>query len=127
MQFDFVPDVVFSGQMPGASNFLVEPDAKARAWLRTHPSTLPRVIDYDIHRCCGGGKICLVTVRDKSETDDPDRFVAGSMEDGTRFLIDHRAAARLPARFGLTVRGIGPLRHLDLNLEAEEWATLLYD
>jgi len=27
----------------------------------------------------------------------------------------------------LTVRGIGPLKHLDLDLEAEQWGTLLYD
>jgi hypothetical protein len=119
--------VVSSDHMSGASSFLLHPDAKAREWLATHPSTMPRVIAYDVHRCCGGGKICEVTVRELSKTDDPNRFVAGSIEDGTRFLIDHRAAARLPVRFGLTVRGIGPLRHLDLELDAEEWGTLLYD
>jgi len=48
------------------------------------------------------------------------------MEDGTRFLIDRRAAARLPAGFGLTVRGMGPLKHLDLDLEGEQWGELLY-
>jgi hypothetical protein len=112
--------------MSGASGFLLDPDAKAREWLQSHPSTKTRVIAYDVHRCCGGGKICLVTVRDMSETDDPKRFVAGSTEDGTRFLIDHKAAARLPVRFGLTVRGIGPLRHLDLDLGAKEWGTHLY-
>lgn len=124
---DLADGVVSSDQMPGASNFLLHPDAKAREWLATHRSTMPRVIAYDIHRCCGGGRICEATVRDLSKTDDPNRFVAGSMEDGTRFLIDRRAAARLPVRFGLTVRGIGPLRHLDLDLQAEEWGTLLYD
>jgi hypothetical protein len=49
------------------------------------------------------------------------------MDDGTKFLIDRRAAARLPSHFGLTVRGLGPLRHLDLALEGEQWGTLLYD
>jgi len=85
--------VVSSGRMSGASGFLLDPDAKAsgflldpdakaREWLQSHPSTKTRVIAYDVHRCCGGGKICLVTVRDMSETDDPNRFVAGSTEDG---------------------------------------------
>ena len=47
--------------------------------------------------------------------------------DGTEVLIDPRAGARLPSRFGLTVRGIGPLKHLDLDLEGEQWGRLLYD
>ena len=38
-----------------------------------------------------------------------------------------RAAARLPSRFGLTLRGFGPLRYLDLNLDSEQWGALLYD
>jgi hypothetical protein len=49
------------------------------------------------------------------------------MDDGTPLLIDRRAAARLPASFGLTVRGLGPLRHLDLDLDGEQWGRLLYD
>jgi len=27
----------------------------------------------------------------------------------------------------LTVRGVGRLKHLDLDLEAEQWGSLLYD
>jgi len=49
------------------------------------------------------------------------------MDDGTKFLIDRRAAAKLPSRFGLTVRGLGRLKHLDLDLDGEQWGTLLYD
>jgi len=41
--------------------------------------------------------------------------------------VDVRAASRLPDRFGLTVRGIGPLKHLDLDLEPEQWGKLLYE
>jgi hypothetical protein len=33
----------------------------------------------------------------------------------------------LPSRFGLTVRGLGRLKHLDLDLAGEQWGTLLYD
>jgi hypothetical protein len=113
--------------VPATTEFRIEADGKARDWLEQHPSAAPRVIAYDVHRCCGGGKICQVEVRGLSGTDNPDEFAPGVLADGTRFLIDRRAAARLPARFGLTVRGLGPLKHLDLDLAGEEWGTLLYD
>ena len=113
--------------MRTTTEFRLEPDGKAREWLEQHPSEAPRVIAYDVHRCCGGGKICQVSVRGLSTRDDPDELASGVLDDGTRFLIDRRAAERLPARFGLTVRGLGPLKHLDLDLEGEQWGTLLYD
>ena len=91
-----------------------------------HPSAEPRVIAYDIHRCCGGGRICQVKVRELSQKDDPDQFATGALDDGTEFLIDRRAAARLPSRFGLTVRALGRLKHLDLQLKGEQWGDLLY-
>jgi hypothetical protein len=109
------------------SDFRLEADARAREWLELHPAAGPRVIAYDIHRCCGGGKICQVKVRELSPKDNPVEFASGVLDDGTRFLIDRRAAARLPSRFGLTVRGLGRLKHLDLDLEGEQWGTLLYD
>lgn len=66
-------------------------------------------------------------IRAKSRGDDSDEFATGEMDDGTKFLIDRRAAARLPSRFALTVRGLGPLKHLDLDLDRAQWGTLLYD
>jgi hypothetical protein len=105
----------------------LDANSTARAWLEAHPSAAPRVIAYEVHRCCGGGKICQVRVRELSERDDPSQYATGVMDDGTKFLIDRRAAARLPSRFGLTVRGFGRLKHLDLDLEGEQWGTLLYD
>jgi len=113
--------------MPAPTEFQLEADAGARQWLEQHPSEGPRVIAYDIHRCCGGGRICQVNVRELSRKDNPDEFATGVLRDGTRFLIDRRAAARLPSHFGLTARGLGPLKHLDLDLEGEQWGTLLYD
>lgn len=109
-----------------APRFRLDADAKARSWLATHPTSAPRVIAYDVHRCCGGGKVCQVKVRQLAPADDADLLASGVMGDGTRFLIDRRAAARLPSRFGLTVRGFGPLKHLDLDLEGEQWGELLY-
>lgn len=108
------------------ASFRLEADAGARRWLSSHPTSAGRVIAYEIHRCCGGGRICLVKVREKSSSDDPASFVTGSLDDGTTLLIDRRAAARLPSAFRLTVRGIGPLRHLDIDLDAEAWGDLLY-
>jgi hypothetical protein len=107
--------------------FQLEADATVRAWLQAHPSRAPRVIAYDVHRCCGGGKICQVKVRELSHKDDPAKYSTGVMDDGTKFLIDRRAAAKLPSRFGLKVRGFGRLKHLDLDLAGEQWGTLLYD
>jgi hypothetical protein len=109
-----------------ARHFHLAPDEGARAWLDAHPSSNPRVIAYDVHRCCGGGRICQVRVRELSRKDDPDQFAAGILDDGTTVLIDRRAATRLHSRFGLTVRGLGPLKHLDLELEGEQWGELLY-
>ena len=109
------------------SRFQLEADAGAHEWLDSHPSDRARVIADDVHRCCGGGKICQVKVRELARNDDPDQYAVGALDDGTQFLIDRRAAARLPSRFGLTVRGIGRLKHLDLVLAAEQWGMLLYD
>ena len=108
-------------------HFQLDANSTVRAWLEAHPSKAPRVIAYNVHRCCGGGKICQVKVRELSQKDDPAQYSTGLMDDGTRFLIDRRAAARLPSRFGLTVRGLGRLKHLDLDLEGEQWGKLLYD
>lgn len=110
-----------------SSGFQIDADAPAREWLESHPTERPRVIAYDVHRCCGGGKICQVSVRELSGRDDRTTLAVGMLGDGTEILVDRRAAARLPARFGLTVRGLGPMKHLDLDLDGEQWGTLLYD
>jgi hypothetical protein len=108
-------------------NFEIEVDDAARGWLDSHPAAGSRVISYEVKRCCGGGKICMVQVRDASRRDDVSRHTAVALADGAELLVDPRAAARLPSRFGLTVRGIGPLKHLDLVLDGEQWGNLLYD
>jgi hypothetical protein len=109
------------------STFRVHADARAEEWMRTHATEQPRVVAYDVHRCCGGGKICSVTVRDQTSNDDRRDFVTAVLGDGTRLLVDRRAARRLPSSFGLTVRGLGPFKRLDLELSGEQWGALLYD
>jgi hypothetical protein len=109
-------------------DFDVEVDEAAAAWLDSHPAARGRrVLTYNVKRCCGGGKICTVRVREQSGRDDLSRHTPVVFEDGTELLVDPRAAARLPSSFGLTVRGFGPLKHLDLVLDGEQWGRLLYD
>lgn len=107
--------------------FRVDADPSAELWMRSHVTEEPRVIAYDVKRCCGGGKLCLVSVRKRSRKDDRRDYVTAVLADGTRLMVDRRAARRLPSRFGLTVRGLGPFRRLDLELSGEQWGALLYD
>ncbi len=113
--------------MPPVAVFQMTADARAQAWLDSHPTTKPRVIAYDVRRCCGGGKMCSVAVRARSDRDDATGYAPATLADGTRFLVDRRVAARLPAHFGLTARGLGPFKHLDLDLDSEQWGALLFD
>jgi hypothetical protein len=105
----------------------VAADAPGRAWLDSHPSSGPLVIAFDVKRCCGGAKLCMVSIRGWKPRDKESDYVPALLDGGPALLIDRRAAGRLPARFGLTLRGRGPLKHLDLVLESEEWGSLLYD
>jgi hypothetical protein len=106
--------------------FDVHADADAQAWLAAHPTERPRLVAYDVSWCCGGAKMCRVSVREMTRKDDPERYVRSASPDGALLLIDRRAAARLPARFGLTVRGLGRWKHLDLALEPDQWGDLLF-
>jgi hypothetical protein len=108
-------------------NFEVAVDASAQAWLDSHPAYGSHLISYAVKRCCGGGKICMVQVREASRRDDISRHIPVVLGGGAELLVDPRAAARLPTHFGLTVRGFGPLKHLDLVLDGEQWGNLLYD
>ncbi len=107
------------------TDFELQADEKALAWLAARPSA-GWVIAYDLHRCCGGGKICEVRVRERSARDRQEEYMTATLPDGARIMVDGRAAKRLPSRFGLTVRGLGPLKHLDLVLSGEQWGELLY-
>ena len=113
--------------MGAPSDFQLEANHAARRWLDLHPQSRPLVIAYDVRRCCGGGKVCQVRFRELSSKDDPAQFASGRMDDGTRVLIDRRAAARLPQKFALTTHGLGRMKHLDVDLAPEQWGTLLYD
>jgi len=105
--------------------FEIEVDEGARTWLAKHPQVGQVVIAYEEHRCCGGGKICDIRLRGAKRTEQKPLLEAGSVE-GRPVLVDRRIVRRLPRRLPITVRGIGPLRGLSLDLDGEEWANLLY-
>lgn len=107
--------------------FRVDVDPNAEQWMRSHITEEPRVIAYDVKRCCGGGKLCMVSVRERSRKDDQRDYATAVLADGSKLMVDRRAALRLPSRFGLTMRGLGPFRRLDLELSGEQWGALLYD
>jgi hypothetical protein len=109
-----------------AATFQLEADEYARAWLAAHRSADSWVVAYGVHRCCGGGQICRVSVRELAPGDRTGDYAVATLPDGTRFAIDPRAARRLPAHFRLTLRGFGPLKHLDLDLDGEQWGEPLY-
>lgn len=99
-------------------------DDQARDLIAAHPAS-SWAIDYDVHRCCGGGKICEVRVRELGAAESRDGYVRSTGPGGAEFLIDPRAARRMPASVLLTVRGMGR-KHLDLVLTGDEWGELLY-
>ena len=98
--------ITMARAMPANADIVVELDAAASAWLDSHKSEGPRIIIYDVHRCCGGGKICDVRVRETAHRDDLTNYAAAVLPNTTRLVIDPRAAARLPSRFRLTVHGL---------------------
>ena len=100
-------------------------DDRARAFLGAHKD-LVWAIDYEVHRCCGGGKICEVVVRPVDTKRQREGHVAAQLPDGTRFLVDPRAERRLPRQVNLTVNGRRRHSRLDLALSGEEWGDLLY-
>lgn len=102
----------------------IELDEHAREMVAAHPAS-SWAIDYEVHRCCGGGKICEVKVRELGVTERRDGYIRTTGGGGAQFLIDPRAARRLPAGVLLTVRGRSK-KQLDLVLSGEEWGELLY-
>ncbi len=105
----------------------IELDAAALDWMDAHHDDGPRIIAFDVRRIRRGTRVCTVTIRQLSKGDDRRSCVTAVLEDGTRILVDRRAAERLPRRFRLTVHGSGSRKHLDLDLTGEEWGALLYD
>jgi len=53
-------------------------------------------------------------------------WVALGVLNGREVMIDSRLVDRMPAQLRFVQRGMGPFRHLDLDLSSEQWADALY-
>jgi hypothetical protein len=111
--------------------FALSIDAGARHWLDEHPQTSRLFITYmSSTACCSGARVCDVRVRIAAGASQPKApgtsWAALGTVDGREVLIDSRLVDRMPALLRFTHRGIGPFRHLDLDLSGEQWAEVLY-
>jgi hypothetical protein len=111
--------------------FAVKVDDHARRWLDERPEVSRLFIAYMSSRaCCSGARVCDVQIRVDSAA--PQRgarsvsWISLGSTHGREVLIDSRLVDRMPARLHLVQRGVGPFRHLDLDLSGEQWADLLY-
>jgi hypothetical protein len=106
-------------------------DDQARRWLDEHPRVSRLFIAYMSSRaCCSGARVCDVRIRVDTTASQPDMrgasWVALGLVRGREVLIDARLIDRMPAQLRFIQRGIGPFRHLDLDLSGDQWADVLY-
>ena len=114
-----------------SDRFALSVDERARGWLDQRPRASRVYISYMSSRaCCSGARVCDVRVRVDSGMSQTDArgtsWVAAGFVDEHEVLIDSRVVDRMPAFLRLTQRGVGPFRHLDLDLSGEQWADVLY-
>jgi hypothetical protein len=106
-------------------------DDQAGHWLDDHPRASRLFIAYMSSRaCCSGARVCDVRIRVDTTTSQPATrgasWVALGSLRGRDVLIDARLIDRVPAQLRFIQRGVGPFRHLDLDLTGEQWADVLY-
>jgi hypothetical protein len=122
------------GDLMGATvrdRFELRVDDQARQWLEEHPQASRLFIAYMSSRaCCSGARVCDVRIRVDTAASQPDArgasWVALGLLSGREVLIDARLIDRMPAQLRFIQRGVGPFRHLDLDLSGEQWADVLY-
>ncbi len=113
------------------NRFDLHVDDHARQWLDEHPQASRLFIAYMSSRaCCSGARVCDVRIRVDTTASQPDTsgasWVALGLLRGREVLIDARLIDRMPAQLRFIQRGVGPFRHLDLDLSGEQWADVLY-
>jgi hypothetical protein len=111
--------------------FELRVDDQAQQWLDDHPQASRLFIAYMSSRaCCSGALVCDVRVRVDTTASQPDSrgasWVALGLLHGREVLIDSRLIDTLPAQLRFIQRGVGPFRHLDLDLSSDQWADVLY-
>jgi hypothetical protein len=106
-------------------------DDRAQQWLDEHPQASRLFIAYMSSRaCCSGARVCDVRIRvdttaSQSDTRSASWIALGWLR-GREVLIDAHLIDRMPAQLRFIQRGVGPFRHLDLDLSGEQWADVLY-
>jgi hypothetical protein len=113
------------------NRFALSVDDQARQWLDEHPRASRLFIAYMSSRaCCSGARVCDVRIRVDTTASQADAhgesWVAVGLMRGHEVLIDARLIDRMPAQLRFMQRGVGPFRHLDLDLSGEQWADVLY-
>jgi hypothetical protein len=105
-------------------------DKAARRWLHEHGEARRLLIAFTSTKCCSGVRACDVRVRVNAASSrrrlGDTHWVPFGEVDGREVVIDARVYDRMPRQVQLTARGIGPFRHLELDLNGEQWAELLY-
>ncbi len=106
-------------------------DGDARQWLVDRPQATRLFITYmSSHACCSGARVCDVRVRVDATLSQRDARGASWVTlgdlNGREVMIDSRLVDRMPSHLRFVQRGVGPFRHLDLDLTGEQWAAALY-
>jgi hypothetical protein len=116
--------------LPGRFELSIDDDAVR--WLDDRPQARQLFIAFmSTQACCSGGaQICDVRVRVDAKGSQRDArgvsWVALGTVDGREVMMDARLVGRMPERLRFVQRGMGPFRHLDLDLSSEQWADALY-
>lgn len=126
------PTILGLMAMPSVSErFDLIVDQQSKEWLEEHPEALRLFITFKSSRaCCSGVRVCDARIRvglasTRRGSAETSWTPLGQVE-GREVFVDSRLIERMPTQLPLTGRGIGPFRHLDLDLSSEQWAELLY-
>jgi hypothetical protein len=110
--------------------FDVAVDRSAQEWLEQHSGAQKLFIGLTTSNCrCAGVVVRDVQVR---ASHPPQRAAASRRwlpigeAAGRPVLLDSRLRTTLPRQIPITTAGIGPFRHLSLDLSGEQWAEVLY-
>jgi hypothetical protein len=110
--------------------FDVAIDPSAEEWLGQHRGTEKLFIGLTTSNCrCAGVLIRDVRVRVSQPSQRAavsPRWLPIGDAAGRPVLLDSRLRSTLPRQIPITTAGIGPFRHLSLDLSGEQWAEVLF-
>jgi hypothetical protein len=114
-----------------SDRFALSIDDHARQWLDERPRAKRLFVAYmSSLACCSGARVCDVRVRVDANVSQRDArgasWVSLGVVNGREVMIDSRLVDRMPPQLRFVQRGVGPFRHLDLDLSGEQWADVLY-